>query len=84
MQENQTGSSERLRKLEKLGIMQQDLVEGDDILEDATQTRLPRDLPLMLMLIIGLALFSAVWIFIIFLGVGEATVTTTLGTHFMR
>lgn len=41
-------------------------------------------LPLMLLLIIGVSLAAGIMMLIIFLGVGETTVTNTLGNHFTR
>ncbi len=76
--------SERIRKLNRLGQMNQDLVRGDDLIEEVAETEVPRQLPLMLFVVIGLSLTMAVWIIILILGIGNATVQTTLGNHFMK
>lgn len=75
--------SNRIAKLQRLGHMEQ-LVEGGELIEEITQTKVPRQLPLMLLIIIGIAITMAVWISIIYLTIGETVVSTTLGTHFMK
>ena len=50
---------------------------------DAADTS-SQGLPLMLLLIIGLVIASAIMMLIIFLTLGSQTVTNTLGNHFMR
>jgi hypothetical protein len=76
--------SDRIRKLERIGQMEQDLVESPELIEEITHTDIPDRLPLMLMLITGIVIVIAVWLFIIFLGIGNETVQTTLGNHFMK
>lgn len=76
--------STRIQKLERLGQMDQSLVETGELIEEVTGAEVPNRFPLMLLLIIGIDVVIAAWLFIIFLGIGNATVQTTLGTHFTR
>jgi hypothetical protein len=79
----ETLKSDRIQKLRRLG-QQEQLVGTDELIEEITHEYVPDKLPLMLLLIIGIVITMAVWGFIIFLGIGDATVTTTLGNHFMK
>ncbi len=76
--------SDRMRKLSKLGQMNQELVGGDDLIEEVTETEIPRTLPIMLFIVIGASLTMAIWILIFYVGIGTDTVQTTLGNHFMK
>lgn len=76
--------SSRIKRLQELGHMNQELVRGADLAEEATDTPLPRELPLMLFIVMGASLTMATWIVILYFTVGTDTVTTTLGTHFLR
>lgn len=76
--------STRIQKLERLGQMDQTLVGTGELIEEVTGAEVPRKLPLMLLLIIGIDVVIAAWLFIIFIGVGSGTIQTTLGTHFTR
>jgi hypothetical protein len=58
-----------------------------ELVKDAHHEALETDstgLPVMLFLIIGLVLISAVMMLLLFLTLGSQMVTNTLGNHFMR
>jgi len=74
----------RLKRLQKLGQMNQELVRGTDLAEEVTESRLPRELPLMLFIVMGASLTMATWIVILYFTIGTEAVTTTLGTHFLK
>ncbi len=57
--------------------------------EDVSATRKPREarsngLPLMFLMVIGIALVAIATMFIIYLGVGTANVNIILGNHFTK